>query len=141
MVTRFLRGTTTVASGIVMLAVMGFVAGCATQGGSSGLTHATVGSDVRSSATRDDTTRVGSWRMLSTSADGMTLTIGVTVGGGCERIDRVDVTESQTTITITPIILMGLADACADSLATVEQSVFLHDPVGERALVHGEGDR
>ncbi|WP_440709868.1 hypothetical protein [Herbiconiux sp. YIM B11900] len=68
----------------------------------------------------------------------MTLTIGVAVGGGCERLDRVDVVESESSVTITPILLTGLAEACADSLTTEDRAVSLQSPLGERTLEHGD---
>ncbi|MFB2598051.1 hypothetical protein ACEXQE_09690 [Herbiconiux sp. P17] len=82
--------------------------------------------------------RWASWRLLSTSGDGMELTLGVNLGGTCERLDSVQVEESDTSVTITPIVQTGLADACTDSLSLVQSTVDLDAPVGSRMLVHGD---
>lgn len=127
---------------VVALAVVGLLAGCASQGDSSGGTIGWSTSETAAAAApslnADDSTRVASWRLLSSSADGSTLSIGVAVGGGCERLDRVDVVESESSVTITPILLTGLAEACADSLTTEDRAVSLQNPLGERTLVHGD---
>jgi hypothetical protein len=82
-------------------------------------------------------TRVTSWRLLSTNADGTELTIAVGMGGTCEKFDHIDVTESDSSVTITPILVTNLAGACADSLMSFEQKVVLQNPVGTRDLIHG----
>jgi hypothetical protein len=78
---------------------------------------------------------------MSTSSDGRTLEIGVTVGGGCERLEQVKVVESAVSVTITPILSTGLAEACADSLQIVSRSVPLEAALDGRVLVHGEPQR
>jgi hypothetical protein len=82
--------------------------------------------------------RVASWRLISTSPDGTELTLGVALGGTCERLDTVHVQESTSSVTITPIVRTGLADACTDSLSLVQSTVDLANPLGARTLVHGD---
>jgi hypothetical protein len=93
---------------------------------------------AETSPTAGGSTRWASWELVSTSSDGKTLEIGVTVGGGCERIEDVEVVESAVSVTITPIVSTGLAEACADSLQIVRRSVPLETSVDGRVLVHGE---
>jgi hypothetical protein len=80
---------------------------------------------------------VGSWRLLSTQDQGRRLNLFVTVGGSCERLDYLKITESVSSVTITPVLRTGLHQACSDVLGSVRGWIDLRAPLGDRSLVHG----
>jgi hypothetical protein len=82
---------------------------------------------------RHDSTR---WSLLDVSDDGETLTIGF-VGSSCDSLDRIERSESATTVRLTAVLRRGpLADHCDEGDGYVEE-VGLDRPLAGRLLVDG----
>jgi hypothetical protein len=76
------------------------------------------------------------WSLLDVSDDGRTLTIGF-VGSSCDSLDRIERSESATTVRLTAVLRRGpLADGCDDGDGYVEE-VGLERGLAGRRLVDG----
>ncbi len=83
------------------------------------------------------TLSVGSWRLLSESADRTQLAVNIDIGGGCDHLDYVNIIQSTTSITITPVIRTDFSVGCTTQLTTAGGTIDLPIPQGSRPLVHG----
>lgn len=79
-----------------------------------------------------------SWRLDSSS--GKTLSISIAgPGSGCTTLGYVQVSETPTTVTMTPEVVFDQprGEGCTANLAVETGTVTLAAPLGNRALVHG----
>lgn len=73
---------------------------------------------------------------LRDRASGNEVSITVAVGGTCERLARVDVTESEASVTLEAIVerAVGPSVVCGDMMTFEEVTVTLREPLADRAL-------
>jgi hypothetical protein len=79
-----------------------------------------------------------SWRLEGTS--GNTLYISITgPGSGCTTLGYVQVSETTTTVTVTPQVIFDQrpGEGCTADLKTETGNITLAAPLGDRTLIHG----
>jgi hypothetical protein len=80
----------------------------------------------------------GSWGLDGTS--GNTLYISITgPGSGCTTLGYVQVSETTTTVTVTPHVILDQkpGEGCTTNLAVERGQITLAAPLGDRTLIHG----
>lgn len=79
----------------------------------------------------------GGWRLLG--AKGHDIYLLVIIGSSCDSLDYMRVVESDSSITITPVILHNQPAGviCPLNLRGTQGFVTLAEPLGDRRLIHG----
>jgi hypothetical protein len=83
------------------------------------------------------TMQAGGWRLLG--SNGRNIDLFVTVGGTCDSLNYLRVVESDSTVTITAVILhdQPAGTLCGASLSGRKGFITLAAPIGHRRLIKG----